>query len=77
MSSSWPPHDLALTACRTDEVAKIMRRVAKQYDGEAYINRIASDVGKLPEGCRTAGGRSLSRFKAAATSQHSRSRLGV
>ncbi|MBZ9772508.1 hypothetical protein [Mesorhizobium sp. CO1-1-8] len=54
MSSSWPPRDLALTACRTNEVARIMRRVAKQHDGEAYIERIASELGKLPEGCRKA-----------------------
>lgn len=54
MSSSWPPCDLALTACRTNEVLSIMRGVAKQRGGEAYIERIASDVGKLPKGCRTA-----------------------
>lgn len=54
MSSSWPPRDLALTACRTNEVARIIRRVAKQHDGEAYIKRIASDVGKLPKSCRNA-----------------------
>ncbi|WP_027229707.1 hypothetical protein [Phyllobacterium sp. UNC302MFCol5.2] len=52
MSSSWPPGNLALTACRTNEVVRIMRRVAKQHGGRAYIERIASDVGKLPEGCR-------------------------
>lgn len=54
MWSSWPPRDLALTACRTNEVAKIMRRVAKEHNGEAYVERIASDIGDLPEGCRTA-----------------------
>lgn len=54
MSSSWPPRDLALTACRANEVVKIVRRVAKQRDGEAYIQRIASDVGTLQEGCRIA-----------------------
>jgi hypothetical protein len=54
MSSSWPPRDLALTACRTDEVVSIMRWVAKQHDGGAYIERIASDLGNLPKGCRKA-----------------------
>lgn len=44
--------DLALTACRTNEVARIVRRIAKQRDGEAYIQRIASDAGKLQEGRR-------------------------
>ncbi|MER9651428.1 hypothetical protein [Mesorhizobium sp. M0199] len=52
MSSSWPPRNLALTACRTKEVTKILRRAAKQHRGEAYIERIAADVGALPEGCR-------------------------
>lgn len=52
MSSSWPPCDLALTACRSNEAARIVRRIAKQQGGESYINRIASDLGKLPRGCR-------------------------
>lgn len=64
MSSSWPPRDLALTACRTNEVARIMRRVAKQHNGEAYIKRIASDVGKLPEGCRKAIENAISQVRA-------------
>lgn len=34
MSSSWPPHDLALTACRTNEVFSILERVSKQSGGE-------------------------------------------
>lgn len=64
MSSSWPPRDLALTACRTNEVARIMRRVAKQRDGEAYIKRIASDIGKLPEKCRNAVENAISQLRA-------------
>lgn len=63
MSSSWPPRDLALTACRTNEVDRIMRRVAKQHNGEAYIQRIASDVGKLPEGCRKAVENAISQVR--------------
>jgi hypothetical protein len=54
MSSSWPPRDLALTACRTNEVTKILRQVAKRQNGETYIKQIASDVGKLPRRCRKA-----------------------
>lgn len=54
MSSSWPPRDLALTACRANEVARIMRRVIKQNGGEAYVKRIASDLNGLPEKCRKA-----------------------
>jgi hypothetical protein len=31
MSSTWPPSDLALTACRANDVGKILRRAAKRY----------------------------------------------
>jgi hypothetical protein len=54
MSSSWPPRDLALTACRTNEVGRIIRRVAKQHNGESYLRQIAFDISKLPSGCRNA-----------------------
>ena len=54
MSSSWPPSDLALTACRTREVSKILRRVSKRYGGTNYLERITSDVERLPEDCRSA-----------------------
>jgi hypothetical protein len=54
MSSSWPPRDLALTACRANEVSRIMRRVIKQNGGEAYVKRIASDLNGLPDKCRMA-----------------------
>ncbi|TBA50494.1 GAP1-N1 domain-containing protein [Rhizobium ruizarguesonis] len=64
MSSSWPPRDLALTACRTNEVARIIRRVAKQHDGEAYIKRIAADIGQLPESCRKAVENAISQLRA-------------
>ena len=53
MSSSWPPSDLALTACRTKEVAKILRRVGKRYGGNNYLERITSELGRLPNGCRS------------------------
>lgn len=52
LSSSWPPHDLALTACRTNEVFSILDRAAKQSGGKGYIKRIAADIDKLPGGCR-------------------------
>ncbi|OQW76544.1 MAG: hypothetical protein BVN32_08985 [Proteobacteria bacterium ST_bin14] len=54
MSSSWPPRDLALTACRANEVARITRRVFKQPGGEVYLKRISSDLDGLPEMCRKA-----------------------
>ncbi len=52
LSSSWPPHDLALTACRTNEVFSILERVAKQSGGKDYLKRIAADIEKLSPGCR-------------------------
>ena len=52
MSSSWRPGDLALTACRCFDVAKILRRTAKTYGGDAYIERIAADLSRLPDPCR-------------------------
>jgi hypothetical protein len=72
LSSSWPPRDLALTACRTNEVARIIRRVAKQQDGEAYIKRIASDVGKLPKACRNAVDNAISEVLSNPSSKYDR-----
>lgn len=62
MSSSWPPGDLALTACRTNEVVRIMRRVLKQHGGEAYIRRVALDVDTLPDWCREKIGNEILRL---------------
>ncbi len=53
MSSSWPPLDLALTACRTKEVSKILRRVGKQYGGSNYLERITSEIDRVPKECRS------------------------
>ena len=49
MSSSWRPGDLALTACRCDDVAKVLKRVAWSYGGKEYLERIANDLGRLGE----------------------------
>ena len=54
MSSSWPAGDLALTACRSNEIDKIIRRVAKQSGGTAYLGRVSADAHLLPEPCRKA-----------------------
>lgn len=53
MSSSWPPSDLALTACRTKEVSKILRRVGKRDGGYNYLEQIRSEVERLPKDCRS------------------------
>lgn len=52
MSSSWVPGDLALTACRCNDLGKILRRTAKAYGGDAYISRVEADLARLPEGYR-------------------------
>lgn len=47
MSSSWSPGDLALTAYRCEDVARILMRVAKSFGGEEYLGRIERDLGHL------------------------------
>jgi len=64
MSSSWPPRDLALTACRANEVERVLRRVAKQERGSSYLKRLASDARSLPDGCRGKVGKVLSQIRA-------------
>lgn len=52
MSSSWPPHYLALTACRCGDVKRILRRTARAYGGDTYIGRIDAELSKMPNDCR-------------------------
>ncbi len=52
MSSSWAPGHLALTACRCADIPRILRRTAKAYGGEAYLDRVNSDLARVPDGCR-------------------------
>ncbi len=52
MSSSWPPSDLALTACRAREVSRILRRINNQHGGQMYIERLKSEINRLPDDCR-------------------------
>lgn len=47
MSSTWKAGDLALTACRCGDVAKILKRVASSSGGEEYLTRIESDLDRL------------------------------
>lgn len=47
MSSSWKAGDLALTACRCNDITKILKHVAKSYGGEEYLIRIENDLDKL------------------------------
>lgn len=50
--SSWNAGDLALTACRCGDVAKILKRVANSYGGEEYLARIENDLGRLDDDAR-------------------------
>ena len=52
MSSSWAPGDLALTACRCNDLGKILRRTAKAHGGNGYIRRVEADLARLPDSCR-------------------------
>lgn len=47
MSSTWKAGDLALTACRCGDVAKILKRVASSSGGEEYLTRIEGDLERL------------------------------
>ncbi|MNZ21006.1 hypothetical protein D3C78_380710 [compost metagenome] len=49
MSSSWRAGDLALTAYRCSDVAKILKRVARAYGGEEYLERVENDLGRLDD----------------------------
>lgn len=63
MSSQWPPGDLALTACRCRDVDKIIGKTAGNYGGEAYLERVAADLSRLPDSCRKPVERAISSVK--------------
>ncbi|MHC8364044.1 GAP1-N1 domain-containing protein [Pseudomonas sp. LS2P72] len=52
MSSSWRAGDLAATACRCGDVAKILKQVAGSHGGEKYLTRIENDLDRLDDGGR-------------------------
>lgn len=70
ISSSWAPGDLALTACRCDDVDRIMRRTAKSYGGYGYIDLVSADTERLPDGCRKSVERAISSIKSDARSMY-------
>lgn len=63
MSSSWHAGDLALTACRCGDVARILKRVAKSHGGEEYLARIENDLGRLNDDGRSAVMRTISEIR--------------
>ncbi|MGN6236981.1 GAP1-N1 domain-containing protein [Dyella sp.] len=52
LNSKWKPRDLAEAACRCGDVAKILRRVAKLFGGETYLEQILAASIDLPASCR-------------------------
>ncbi|EPP1149417.1 hypothetical protein ACULTK_002870, partial [Yersinia enterocolitica] len=62
MNSSWRPGHLALTAYRCDEVSKIIKQVARSYEGENYLVRIGHDLQGLNEENRRVVKRKISEF---------------
>lgn len=71
MSSSWRAGDLALTACRCNDVTKILKQVAKSYGGEEYLARIENDLGRLDDGSRNLIKRSITEILAGKSSKAS------
>ena len=47
MWSSWKAGDLALTACRCDDVYKMLKQVSKSHDGQKYLILIDNDLMRL------------------------------
>ncbi|HGO6119649.1 TPA: hypothetical protein ACK3SN_007043, partial [Burkholderia cepacia] len=70
MSSSWPPGHLALTAYRCLDIARILRRTAKAYRGEAYLSRIAQDLVHVPDECREAVEETIAAIRAEGVSKY-------
>lgn len=69
MSSSWAPGDLALTACRCNDLGKILRRTAKAYGGDGYIRKVEADLARLPDRCRKPAAQTISSIRSAWSSK--------
>lgn len=63
MASSWKAGDLALTAFRCNDVTKILKLVAKSYEGNEYLARIEKDLGRLNDGERLVVKRAMSEIR--------------
>lgn len=62
-SPTWRPADLALTACRSSDVDRIVGRLARSSGGEIYIGRLRDELANLPAGCRDQVTRTISRIR--------------
>lgn len=64
MSSSWKAGDLALTACRCDDLERILKRVFHSYGGLEYVARLENDLDRLKEDDRRLVKRTISEIRA-------------
>lgn len=60
LSSDWQPGDLALTACRCDDIDRILNQVARSFRGGEYLDSIEQDLKRLQAADRLAIQRALS-----------------
>ncbi len=70
MSSAWAPGDLALTACRCDDIGRILRKTAKTNGGEGYLSRVVGDLARLPDGCRVTIQKAVAAIREDGTSKY-------
>ncbi|OCX33136.1 hypothetical protein QU42_00255 [Bradyrhizobium sp. UASWS1016] len=62
-SPQWRPADLALTACRSSDVDRIIGRLAKSGGGDIYMRRVYDGLANLPPACRDEVTRKISRIR--------------
>lgn len=70
-SSVWAPGDLALTACRCLDVDRILKRTAKSFGGDAYLERMELDLERLPEDCEKLTVETMKTIKDQSSSRYS------
>lgn len=62
-SSVWAPEDLALTAYLSQDLDRILGRVARSYGGPNYLDQMLARSAKLPDQCRKAVEASIDRVR--------------
>ncbi|MBT1886571.1 hypothetical protein KK057_24420 [Enterobacter mori] len=62
MTSTWRPGHLALTACRCGEVSRMIKKVARSYEGEDYLIQIRNDLEGLDDHSRSIVKRKITEF---------------
>lgn len=62
-SSVWSPDDLVLTACLCSDVERILRRTARSFRGDAYIDQLVANLPRLPNQCRVQAERTIFKIR--------------